>query len=63
MVQAVQQILINKHIKHICITGEMNAMQRGENAELFQTDPRCRVAVLSIQAAATVCVIFISCDC
>ena len=54
MIQAVRQTLIEKNVKHICITGEINSVQRGINTEMFQTDPNCRVAVLSIQAAATV---------
>ena len=54
MIQAVRQILIKRKVKHICITGEVNSLQRGVNVDLFQTDPHCRVAVLSIQAAATV---------
>lgn len=53
MVQAVRQTLISKKVKHISITGEVNSMQRGIDADIFQTDPLCRVAVLSIQAAGT----------
>lgn len=54
MVQAVRQTLAEKHVKHICITGNAPPFQRGIDADVFQTDPHCKVAVLSIQAASMV---------
>ena len=54
MVQAVRQTLVEKHVKHICITGNVPPYQRGIDVDVFQTDPQCKVAVLTIQAASMV---------
>ena len=54
MVQAVRELLIQKNIKHICITGETPAMMRAGYVKVFQTDPSYRVALLGLLAASTV---------
>ncbi|XP_065651796.1 DNA annealing helicase and endonuclease ZRANB3 isoform X5 [Hydra vulgaris] len=53
MVQAIQETLVQKKIKYICITGSVPPVQRGHLVETFQSNKECRVAILSIQAAST----------
>ncbi|XP_047144508.1 DNA annealing helicase and endonuclease ZRANB3 isoform X2 [Hydra vulgaris] len=53
MVQAIQETLVQKKVKYICITGSVPPVQRGHLVETFQSNKEYRVAILSIQAAST----------
>ena len=53
---SIQQALWNANIKHIRIDGSVPSADRNLLVKQFQSDPKTKVAILSILAAGTVCI-------
>ena len=51
MLDAASELFEQKRVRHIRIDGSTPAKDRQKLVDTFQTDERCRVAVLSIKAA------------
>ena len=53
-VGSIQEALWGANIKHIRIDGSVPSVERNQLVKQFQSDPKTKVAILSILAAGTV---------